>query len=156
MARKGSGYRGEAGEDSPEIWTKEARRIEQITRIEDQINDYKEQGRWDLVLNKCEDYLRFQIEAIEEKDPATKKKVYGIDTTTYTTMMEEIQTLLDSWEEMNSGRRKGDPSARLNASEDRRELIRSIKKLIDQLYHNNVVFKLTYREPSNPEDAWMD
>lgn len=147
-------YQSEQNPDAPEIWTKEARRVEQITDIEDKINQYKELGEWGYVLNKCEDYLRFQVEAIEEKDPSSGKKMYGIETPTYKAMMEEINLLMQNWDEAQM--KMQDPAARSNNAIDRREIIMRIKGLIDRLYHNNIVFNLTYRKKKDPMEAWKE
>lgn len=137
---------------SSEIWTKEAKRIDQITAVEDKINLYKEQGQWGLVLNALEDYLRFQVEAIEEKDPETKKKVQGIKTITYTTQMGEILELQEAW--MNLNTRSKDPATQRNSMMEMQYLTRRIKVMIDKIYHNNIVYNLTYRRAPDPMEAW--
>lgn len=136
--------------DDQNIWTKEARRIEQITALEDKINIYKEANQWGLVLNALEDYLRFQIEAIEEKE----NKARGVDTKIYKELSEEIINLQLYWDSIQTS--KVDPAARQNDREERFQLILRIKKMIDRVYQNNVTFNLTYRKPQKPEDAWME
>ena len=137
---------------SSEIWTKEAKRIDQITAIEDKINIYKEAGQWGLVLNALEDYLRFQVEAIEEKDPETKKKTQGIKTVTYQEQMGEILNLSEQWD--NIQMRSKDPASRMNNRQEAQILVRKVKLMIDKIYHNNIVYNLTYRRAPDPMEAW--
>jgi len=147
--------------DSPEIWTKEAKRIEQITHLEDKINFYKESGQWGYVLNAMEDYLRFQMEAIEEKtkisdpdNPEAKPKTVsklGLDSTVFKNIYEKLMELQKRWEE--SQRRTSDPAFRVNRGEDTRELILEIKETLNKIYHNNVVYALTYKKKDDPMKA---
>lgn len=148
------GYDFSGASEDQTIWTKEQKRVEQITKKEDAINYYKELGQWDLVLNALEDYLRFQVEAIEEKEPETKKIVKGIYTPTYKKQNEEIINLQLEWSRLQRG--KSDPAARRNDLEDKFDLIMRIKRMIDRIYQNNIEFNLTYRKAQRPEDAWME
>lgn len=147
------------GSDSnSELWTKEAKRIEQITKVEDKINAYKELGEWGLVLNSMEDYLGFQVEAIEEKikDETTGKvkTLKGIETNIYKDQTKEIQELIQLWEQM--GMRAGDPARRMNQYQERSIIVGRIKKMIGMLYQNNIRFNLTYRKKQDPMDAWKE
>lgn len=144
--------------DSPEIWTKESLRIVQITALEDKINLYKEAGQWGLVLNSMEDYLRFQMEAMEEKlkennadGTPTKRTVIGMATPTWNEMSTELRELVDNWELLSIN--KIDPATRMNDQEERRELIRRIKDLLNRIYNNNVKFALTYKRKDDPMKA---
>lgn len=149
---------GFGSDTNAELWTKEAKRIEQITKVEDKINAYKELGEWSLVLNSMEDYLGFQVEAIEEKvkDEGTGKvkTLKGIETNIYKEQNAEIQELIMKWEQMSL--RAGDPARRMNQYQERAELIGRVKKMIGILYQNNIRFNLTYRKKNDPYEAWKE
>lgn len=149
---------GMGSDSNSELWTKEAKRIEQITKVEDKINAYKELGEWGLVLNSMEDYLGFQVEAIEEKikDETTGKvkTLKGIETNIYKDQTKEIQELIQLWEQM--GMRAGDPARRMNQYQERSIIVGRIKKMIGMLYQNNIRFNLTYRKKQDPMDAWKE